>query len=875
LYLQSAGHFENNMPGSIQNRNEFASGSLRHWLGVLMLCAAGLAGARTAAAASVLEREVVFNLPRQQVENALLGFSEQAHVQVLTASAAIPDRETGEVAGRMRVRVALDSILRGTGLAYSMVNDDTITIQTGKSQGGSASAPGALPVVLAASNPRTLLAQADSTPAAGRDVQGRQARRADPDALEEVIVTATKRGAETAQSLPLSITALSGEHLAEAGATEFSDWSHSVPGLVFQDQGPGDKRYIIRGVQSIGAPTVGVYLDNAVISGSNGEDDGGGKNIDIRLFDMDRIEVLRGPQGTLYGAGSLSGTIRLITKQPKLDRFEGDFGTELSDTQNAPTQNYSVNGMVNIPVQQDIFAIRAVAWDVSDAGYIDNIRLGERGVNNEETQGGRVTAALVPNDRLKITGSVLYQDQFVGGKSFFFPSDGDLKESEFTKDPRTDRATISQLDVDYRLDQGTLDISSAYFDRFVYFRFDSTPILIFFGVPNLPAVTLQPEKSSIWTNEARYSSNLPGPFQFVVGALHERLTRSFISTVVTVDANGEATLPANEPNIFGRTSAKQVEQEAVFGEGTYAFTPQISLTGGLRWFRSAENANSQNTFPFFGGPPEAPRVSHQSETKVTPKLSVAYKANDDLLFYVLAAQGFRQGGTNDGGFGSLIEVPEGFTSDSLWNYEVGMKSAWLERRLIFNLTAYAIRWSDIQTQNETTLGFTYIGNAGTASSDGVEAELIMRPTHRLELQASVAIQNAHLTENQPLGLTNPDAGLDGDRIPNTPRFTTNGSAQYTLPLTPHLDGVLRGEVSYVGASQTYFDSRSLFFQTLAPYALADFRVGVQADKWNATLFVKNAFNRRAQVDKLYQEDSPLSEFTARPRTVGVNLNYRF
>jgi iron complex outermembrane receptor protein len=832
------------------------------------------------AAASALEKEVVFNLPPQQVEDALLGFSEQAHVQVLTASAAIPDRRAAEVSGRMRVRVALESILRDTGLGYSMLNEDTIAIQaTAKNPAGAGLVPDGLPTsspVLRTSNTAPIrLAQAEDRAEPAHAATAGPARHAESNAVEEVIVTANKRTEETTQSLALSISALSGQHLRDAGATVFSDWSHSVPGLVFQYQGPGDKRYIIRGVQSTGAATVGVYLDNAVISGSNGEDDGGGKNIDIRLYDMERIEVLRGPQGTLYGAGSLSGTIRLLTNQPKLDRLEGDLGAEVSDTAHTTSPNYNYNGMINLPLIPDRLALRAVGWSVTEAGYIDNVRLGIRGVDNEKTQGGRATLAFAATDRLKITGSVLYQDQFVGGKSFFFPANGDLKESEYTRDPRTDRATISQLEVNYRSDIGTFDVSSAYFDRFVYFRFDSTPILIFFGVPDLPAVTLQPEKSSIWTNEARFSSNLSGPFNFVVGALHERLTRSFISSVVTVDAQGNTDLSADEPNIFGRTSAKQVQQEAVFGEGTYTLSPHLSVTGGLRWFRSEEHANSQNTYPFFGGPPEAPRVSRQSETKVTPKVSVNYKVNDDLLFYALAAEGFRQGGTNDGGFGSLIVVPEEFKSDSLWNYEIGMKSAWLERRLLFNLTAYAIRWSDIQTHNETTLGFVYIGNAGSAESNGVEAEFTMRPTRRLELQASLSVQDAHLTADQPLAAVSTDAGRSGDRIPNTPRVTANGSAQYTLPLTDKLDGVLRGEVSYMGNSQTYFDRRSIYFQTLAPYALADFRVGVQADTWNATVFVKNAFDKRAEVDKLFQEDSPLSVFTTRPRTVGLNLNYRF
>ncbi|MEJ1964695.1 MAG: TonB-dependent receptor [Gammaproteobacteria bacterium] len=841
-----------------------------------LACLAASVASAAGSSPAPLERDADFNLPKQQLENALLGFSEQAQLQVLTASTVIPQKVTTEVEGRQRVRLALETLLHGSGLSYTVVNDDTIAIRSAQSTGGGnapESMPSTRPPIVLASSERIVLAQADAPSAAASDVSARAARRGDNEGIEEVVVTATKRGEETAQSLPLSISALSGEHLAEAGATVFSEWAHSVPGLVFQDQGPGDKRYIIRGIQSIGAPTVGVYLDNAVISGSNGEDDGGGKNIDIRLYDMDRIEVLRGPQGTLYGTGSLSGTIRLITKQPKLDRFEGEVGAELSDTSRGG-DNYNVNGVLNIPLIDNKLAMRVVGWHVDDSGFIDNVRLGDKDINTEETSGGRLSLAYAISDRLKLTGSILYQDQQVGGKSFYFPSDGDLKNSEYTLGPRTDRATISQFDINYRFDHGAFDLSSAYFDRFVNFKFDSTPILIFFGVPDLPAVTLQPEDSSIWTNEARYSSNLDGPFQFVVGALHQRLTRSFTSSVVSVDAEGRAT--QTEPDIFGRTSAKQVEQEAVFGEGTYDFTSKLSVTAGLRWFRSSEDANSQNVFPFFGGPPEDPRVSHTDEHKVTGKLSVAYKLTNDLLVYALASQGFRQGGTNDAGFGSLVQVPEGFQSDSLWNYEAGMKSSWLERRLVLNVTAYAIRWSDIQTKNRTPdLGFVYIGNAGMASSDGLEVELTARPLHGLELQASVAYQNARLTEDQPLAATDNDAGRDGDRIPNTPRFTGNGSAQYTFPLTSGLDGVLRGEVSYVGASQTYFSSRSEFFQELSPYALADFRAGVQADKWNATLFVKNAFDRRPDIDKLYQSDSPLSVFTARPRTVGINVGYRF
>ncbi len=698
-------------------------------------------------------------------------------------------------------------------------------------------------------------------------------------AIEEVTVTASKIGLETVQTIPISITAISGEALADAGATQFDEWSRSVPGLVFQDQGPGDKRYILRGIQSTGAATVAVYLDDAAITGSNGEDDGGGKNVDIRLFDVDRIEVLRGPQGTLYGVGSLSGTIRMLTNQPKLDVFESDVGAELSFTKEGGT-NSLVNGMVNLPLIDDKLGIRAVGWRVDNSGYINNIRLGLNEINDELTEGGRLTVAARPTDRLKLSASFLYQNQDVGGKSFYFPEDGELNNSEYTQGPRRDKVTVSQFALDYDFGAVNLNVSTAYMDRFVDFKFDSTPILIFFGVDGLPAVTLQPEDSSTWTNEARISSKSEGPFQFVAGALYQRLKRDFTSSVVSVNANGIATQTA--PDIFGRISSREIEQQAVFGEATYAITPQWSALAGVRWFESKVHATSREVFPFFGGPPEDPRDSRGTDSKVTPKVSLSYKATDDLMFYGLAAQGFREGGTNDGGFGSLIVVPEDYEADSLWNYEIGMKSAWLDKRLILNVTAFAIRWSNIQTKNRTPdLGFLYIGNAGTASSDGIEAELIARPMDGLDLSASVSYQNARLTEDQPLA--NPalgpdedlDAGRSGDRIPNSPRVTASASAQYRMPVTAAMDAVFRGDVSYVGSSQTYFSERSDFYQELAAYTLADLRAGVEGAQWNATLFVKNVFDKRAEVNKLYQTDSPLSVFTNRPRTIGVNVGYRF
>ncbi len=692
------------------------------------------------------------------------------------------------------------------------------------------------------------------------------------DQLEEVVVTATKRGLVNAQDVPISLTALSSAELKDLDATIFDQWSRSVPGLVYQDQGPGDKRYIIRGVQSTGAATVGVYLDNAVITGSNAEDDGGGKNVDIRLFDIERVEVLRGPQGTLYGTSSMSGTIRILSNKPTADALYGNAGFEISNTRYG-SFNSSLSGTVNIPVVEGKAAIRATGWQVNNSGYINNIRLGNKDINTEDTTGGRLSIALMPNDRLTLSGQVLAQDQKLGGKSFYFPSDGELNQSEYTAGGRKDNAVVYQGNLVYDFDTAIFDFSSAYLDRNVDYQFDSTPILIFFGVPDLPAVTLQPEKSSIWTNEARLNSNFSGPFQYIIGALYQKQKRDFESSVISVDENGLPT--QSTPDIFGRVSARTVDQYALFGELTYDITPKLSALAGARWFKSTEHATSQEVFPFFGGPPEPTRDVTASESKVTPKFSLSYNVTDDAMIYALAAEGFRQGGTNSGGFGSIIVVPFEFESDYLWDYEIGTKTSWLDNRLTANFSLYTIRWTNMQTAFRNPQGFLYIGNAGSATSDGFEFELDWLPVEQLQINASLAYQDARLTEDQPLADVDPDVGRDGDRIPHVPKWTASTSAQYNFPVSGDIGGFGRIDYFYTGSSNTYFNPESIFYQTLSAYSLVNLKAGLETERWQLALFVKNLFDERAEVDKLYQLDSPLSIFTTVPRTIGVKLDVYF
>ena len=224
-----------------------------------------------------------------------------------------------------------------------------------------------------------------TAPAIAQEPAGEESEEQMAGVLEEVMVTAMKRGEISIQDVPLSIRAIGSRELLDKGVEDFSDWARLVPGLVAEDQGPGEKRIIIRGVRSVGPATVGVYFDDAVITGFNPEDDGGGRNADVRLYDMERIEVLRGPQGTLYGEGSMSGTIRMITNKPDTEGVYGSIAAEGASTRYGDP-SYKFNGYVNLPVSET-FAIRAVGYYEDEGGFIDNVRLGIDNINEEETWG--------------------------------------------------------------------------------------------------------------------------------------------------------------------------------------------------------------------------------------------------------------------------------------------------------------------------------------------------------------------------------------------------------------------------------------------------------------------------------------------------------
>ncbi len=673
----------------------------------------------------------------------------------------------------------------------------------------------------------------------------------DTSVIEEIVVTAQKRGAQNIQEIPMSVSALSGDRLRDMGATNFMDYAAVVPGVQFQDLGPGDKEYIIRGANSSGGSTAAVYFDEAIITGRNKED-GGGRQPDIKLYDMERIEVLKGPQGTLYGASALTGTIRMITNKPDPSELAGFIETEVSSTHNGG-ENYNFNGWVNLPIIEDKLAVRAVGWVNRDDGFIDQVRLANRDINNEDVEGGRLTFRWLPTEDLTVTAGIVAQTMVSEGSSRFTPGDEffvgdppngftevsgcDLCNVDFTKSRWDEDLQIYHGTAEWKTQHGTQLATTNWIERDIDFQFDGTPILFFlfdlfggansnnFGLGQVPtSITSQPQDRSMWSSEIRFSSDLDGPFNFVAGAFLAREEKNFVVEVTTANSRGEiggqfdaidpnSDLFAGGPTIFGRTRSVDTDQEALFADGTFEITDGLELIAGVRWFQADIQSVEQQTKPFGGFPdPGGSPIDTVvfDDDDITFRAGLSYRATDEHLLYFMYSEGFREGGVNDFGIPQVAQIPQTFESDDLTNIEVGAKTEWLDNRLVINAAFFHTEWDNVLVEiRDRTEAFKFLADGGDVEIDGVELEAIAQPAEGLTFNASLAWTDASLVRSSPFasGVPDPDnpgnpfldpnAGIVGDDVPNVPEWQFGVTGSYTRPiLNGQADGMIRFDWVY-------------------------------------------------------------------------------
>jgi outer membrane receptor protein involved in Fe transport len=764
-------------------------------------------------------------------------------------------------------------------------------------------------------------------------------------ALEEVVVTATKRGETDIQKTAESIYAVGGADLTLKRETTFEAFAGSVPGLQFQNLGPGDSEYIIRGINGSGPSVVGAYLDEYVITASD-QQDGGGKNAPIQLVDVERVEVLNGPQGTLYGSNSMAGNIRFITRKPDATAFNAYAEADWSSIEDGG-DGYGITAVINAPLVRDKLALRLVGYREDRDGWIDQTRLERTSggttlfngraedINSTDITGGRLSVRWTPFDALTVDalyvkqnldsdgsprftskGVPAYPDQppeiaSLPGNTGFAPLPGldsftpgrDFINTDITKSPRKDDFDLFGATARYDTGMGNVSLALSQYKHDIDFTFDSTPILLFFGVP-IAGITQQPQEYKTKMAELRFASDLESPFNFVAGAYYQKDENEFNVHVVTTDGSG-GPMPFNALNsddalvsggntFFGRTRADEVEQKAVFGEATFKFADRWTLLGGLRW-SEADLRSIQATLHAFApsGPVtvageqigttvngNAVGLLKQDGSATLPKISLSLQATDDVLLYTLYSEGFRVGGINNGNQPFAPGIPDTFDSDDLRNYEVGIKSRWMEDRLQLNATLFHIKWDDIQVEPRDPVGnIPFTTNGGAAKVTGLEWSLDSLLTDQLSFEFTGTYFFEHeLSEDQPvLPGASPFVivGRKGDEIPNTPDVQLYAALRYQVPIagretTFSLDATYRGKTNTEFVPSNPFNVALDSFTVLNAVARVDL-----TDKVQVGVFVKNLTDELALYDGVGTFQDPEAVVAAQPRTIGVNARISF
>jgi len=722
-----------------------------------------------------------------------------------------------------------------------------------------------------------------------------QAAGEDMDALvlEEITVTALKRGEQVLQDVPNSIAVLSSKDLEGFGIQDFSGLSANVAGLDVQDLGPGDKRYIIRGINSAGEAQTAVYYDNIPMTGIGGvASDFGGRQPDLALFDIEQVAVLRGPQGTLYGSNSQAGVVHIVTKKPNLNEFELHGSVDLSTTKDGG-ENYSVKAAVNVPLINDKLAIRAVGYYTDNDGFIDNIKLGKDNVNDFKNKGVRLSVKAALSEDTTLLGQFFYQDMHSGGQPQYrpvdvtlatnvFPAAGFRKSDTGTLEPYDDEMKIYALTLEHDFGWSDLTIAGSYFDRDVVHREDiSTSFRFFeflqsigeFPIFDVPAAgqSYSPQSSKMFTGEARLNTKFDGPVNGLFGVYYSDRDNDFETYAMIADAATGTPDPAIDP-VSARNFQNKTKDVAVFTEVTADLSEKLELTGGIRWFQTKRSLDAETIVPFFGlGAPGVEPTQNSKNDDVILKFLASYQLTDDHILYAQYAQGYRSGGTNAS---TVAVVPPQYEPDRTENYEIGSKNTLLDNALTLNVAAYRITLKDLQANMLFGPGGAFSGtgnvSGSVARSTGVELDLNAHLSSNFTVGVSTNYNNVKLLKDVPeLGA----AAIKGAPLQNVPKFTYSMHAEYSQQLTDKLDGFIRANWQHVGnVKLTRYDE---YNQALDKYDIVNLRLGVESDQYGVTLYADNLFDKAAQVNVLYNINEPLNFLTNRPRTIGLVFDVRF
>ncbi|MCT2534103.1 TonB-dependent receptor [SAR92 clade bacterium H231] len=843
---------------------------------------------------SAASQTVTFNIPRQTADDALLVFGQQANVTVIYPFNRVKDHKTNTLQGVYSVPRAVAVLLANTGLEGNFSAEGHLLItQVDQTKGKSMNTSKRKNVLATmvglfatAGGVGSALAQGDEAATA----QGR---------IDEIIVTANKRE-QSLQDTAMSISALSDDTIDKRNLVGMDDYLRGMPGVTFQDRGASQNSVVIRGMTAdpqIEDSTAGVYFGETPLTGLSAASAGEtGGSADIKLVDIQRIEVLRGPQGTLYGASAMAGTVRVIPHAPNLQEVEGKVATSFSSTGQQGGSNTMIQGILNVPLIEDKLAIRAVAYRFDNSGFIDNVGASQpdnliaatvpnggfvqdrNDVGGDEYTGFRLTALWKPTDEFKATLMYLQQDiEQDGYPEVDYLLAGEFEQARLQVGPDGSRyeslqskTDITNLVLEYDFGWGSLLSSTSKVSSDPVAEQDAS-IFNF----NTPFSTSSTRDIDVFVQELRFSSSFDGPIQLLAGIYYEDRENDW---VVGDRWSGDIALGNPDEVAFGGHIEVPVEQKSVFSELNYQLTDYLTATFGIRHFEFERENLTRLSFLGFEF---ANDLTFGKGEDQTYKFNLSYQPTNDVLLYGQWAEGFRLGkpqvivppqcdpdgdGVIDG-----VTVPKNIAPDTSASFELGAKLGLLDNRVTFNAAIYHINWEGmpVNIPISTCGAATFTFNAGSSKSQGVELEIQARLTEQLLVNIGTSYNIAELTEDAP------NLGSDGDDLPGSADFNFSMGLEYNFDVGGHAS-FARMDYAYVS------DYSSVINPTpgqpeAGGYSQINLKSGINFEKFDIDLYVKNLTNADefTWVETAFVPLGFARAYRLRPRTIGVNLNYHF
>jgi outer membrane receptor protein involved in Fe transport len=806
----------------------------------------GVAAVSFAAPAAWAQSAVRVDIPRGEASATLQTFARQTGVQIFAPAEVVRGVTTRPVSGQLTPQAALARMLEGAGLSASFGAD-------GKTV--------------------TLTAAATPASAVGNEAYNQ---------VEEVVVTVNKRE-EDVRKIASSVTAITGRQLDATGAQSFGDYLTRTPGVQFNSAIPGYSTVTIRGVSTttsidVGQATTGVYINDIPLT----EPFNSAGVPDVDPFDMDRVEVLRGPQGTLFGSATLGGAVNMVARKADPTRFGARIEGSLANVADSGDLSYTAKAMVNIPIIQDKLALRLVGSYRDTAGYLDNVGLGRKDTNGIDVTGGRASLEWRPTDRISVSALGFYSKTDTADAFWSRRDLGERKRTSNLLEAFEAETKIFSLRGDFDLDFATLTVSGAHTQKNTTNHTDFTPTFgPIFQNRSGPIALVAEREARGDLYEARLASKSGGAFEWLVGASYNHIETDlpsgagFTGAAALIETlfsgrfgAGVGALAAPGDRFTDYTLAIDGVEQALFGEATWRFTPQWRVTAGGRFFKTElKNLTVQSgLFSLLStGKVQSVQKGQSEEDGFNPKLSLTYEPDGDHMFYGLISKGYRFGGPNAIPQNPAYPSPASFGSDSLTNYEIGARTRLFDRTLTLDATLFYIDWQDIQLLSVRGDNMAYATNVGAARNVGVDLMSDWRPTPNLTLTASVGYLDGKLLDDINTGATTAKAGT---RLPGASRWRIASTASYRFD-APYDPTVM---VLYRYVSSAPSDLSGTVWQ--GGYGVLDLRVQGQFGGTRVEGFVENVGDRQGVTVAETNRAGPRI-YTVAPRTIGVRVTHDF